>query len=175
MGSSANPIALSSSPLRLTTIDLNFWNIGYLGAERLDTMLEGKAPGGEHIKLAPLGIVQGESSYRYHCEDPLVQSLLHRMEFNRGPFPSTKALAESQGMSVRTLERRFKGSTVKSPEVWFLEYKLKEVKRLLTQTQLHPDVIAPMVGYSEQSALATFFKGRTGMTLQAFRDNLRSQ
>ena len=48
--------------------------------------------------------------------------------------------------------------------------KIKEVKRLLAESDLSLEEIAQKVNYSSSSVLSKVFKKETGMTLKTFRE-----
>jgi AraC-like DNA-binding protein len=91
-------------------------------------------------------------------------------------FRETRAVAsyaDELGCSVRTLERTtrtWEGATAKDV---IAARVLLEAKRQLAHTDLSLEVLAEMLGFSEATQLAKFFRRRAGETPGTFRRRYR--
>lgn len=80
-----------------------------------------------------------------------------------------EALAKAFGMSSRTLLRKFKAETGRSPLHALQAARLERAKRLLADTRLPVAEITARVGYEDASSFQTLFATRVGETPAAYR------
>lgn len=117
---------------------------------------------GSHIQIAD---ATSSSQHRFDSDlDHL------RMLFLAHPEHPWKAgdLAAALGMSVRTLERKFKewGTT---PHQWILRERLLMAQSLLISTTMRIDSIAHAVGFSDTDLMRRHFLRLFGMTPHQFQ------
>lgn len=67
------------------------------------------------------------------------------------------ALAAECGLSARTLDRRFREATGRSPLAWLQDLRIRAAKALLEETNLSVKEIAFRVGYQDQGHFARLF------------------
>jgi AraC-like DNA-binding protein len=97
----------------------------------------------------------------------------HLIEPGHGSIPKVNELAALCHTSRRTLLRRLKTSTGKSPSRHVAETKLNRAKMLLATSQMTLKQIAYEAGYATASNFSSRFKALTGMTPTAFRASAR--
>lgn len=79
-------------------------------------------------------------------------------------------IAADLGINPSYLSRWFKEYMGETYTDYIKKLKIKEVKKLLIDTDLPLEEIALRVNYSSSSVLAKVFKRETGMTLKTFRE-----
>ncbi len=79
------------------------------------------------------------------------------------------ALAETVHLTERTLLRRFKQATGKTPTAYLQALRMEHAKRLLESSLESVDAIAGMVGYGDAPAFFRVFKDCTGLTPGEYR------
>lgn len=84
-------------------------------------------------------------------------------------------VAERFGMSVRTLNRRFKNAVGQSPLEYLQNVRINTAKDLLKTSNLSIGDIADKVGYQDTSYLTVLFKKRLAITPNAYRDTVRAK
>lgn len=84
-------------------------------------------------------------------------------------------LARQSGMSVRTLNRRFREQTGTSPLQWLHRARIRQAQHLL-ETTAHPvERIAAQVGFGSPTAFRERFKRLTGTSPRAYRRTFQTQ
>ncbi len=86
-----------------------------------------------------------------------------------------EALAVLAGVSVRTLQRRFRQATDLSPAAYLQQQRLRLARELLRDTNLEISAIAEQVGYPEPAHFSRLFKQDAGLSPSAFRRTLRGK
>ncbi|WP_328957338.1 GlxA family transcriptional regulator [Kitasatospora purpeofusca] len=78
-------------------------------------------------------------------------------------------LAAHAGVSVRTLNRRFRAETGTTPLHWLLTQRLEQARELLESTELAVDRVAARTGFVTADSLRRHLLRRIGMTPRAYR------
>ncbi|MEO3978328.1 helix-turn-helix domain-containing protein [Streptomyces sp. CAU 1734] len=98
-----------------------------------------------------------------------LEPVLRWME-DRLHLPLTRAdIADRAGISVSSLDRRFRDRTGVSPSRYLLNARLERARRLLTETDEPVELIAGRTGFPSAASLRHHFTGLTGMTPRAYR------
>lgn len=84
-------------------------------------------------------------------------------------------VAERFGMSVRTLNRRFKNALGQSPLAYLQEIRINIAKDLLQTSNLSISDIADKVGYQDTGYFTSLFKKQLATTPNAYRDTVRAK
>jgi transcriptional regulator GlxA family with amidase domain len=79
------------------------------------------------------------------------------------------------GMSVRTLNRRFKSALGKTPLDYLQEIRINIAKDLLKTSNLSISEIADKVGYQDTGYFTTLFKKKLATTPNAYRNTVRAK
>jgi len=165
---------------RLTSIEPDFEDVGYLLAQRMDELLTtGKAK-----KMSICGvkrIVERETTRDLSGAARLVTAAEKYINANAclGLPPSPKglvpsALAAALKVSRRYLEIRFKEVKGESIAETIRRRKLKEVCRMLRETDLPIGEIATRCGFPVPTHLNALFRRTFGTTLRAYRTASRN-
>ena len=83
--------------------------------------------------------------------------------------PDYAALAESAGVSERTLRRQFHAITGTSPHAYLLQRRTEEARRLLGETDLPVKAIAARLGYADVYFFSRQFRQLAGVPPAAYR------
>ena len=84
-------------------------------------------------------------------------------------------LAERFGMSLRTLNRRFKAALGKTPVAFLQEIRINTARDLLKTSNLSLSEIADKVGYQDASYLSQLFKKHLATSPQEYRKTVRGK
>jgi transcriptional regulator GlxA family with amidase domain len=79
------------------------------------------------------------------------------------------AVAVASGMSVRSLQRKFKAQTGMTPLSFQQKLRIDHAKRLLESSKFSVGQIAIEVGYCDEAAFRKLFRDRTNLTPSDFR------
>lgn len=91
----------------------------------------------------------------------------------RDPNITLERLAEEFGSSPNYLGRMFKKDTGMSVSEYLNEIRLREVKRELRETSRTAKVIAEQCGFISSNYFYTYFRKKTGVTPQTYREKWR--
>jgi LacI family transcriptional regulator len=166
----AEDLNLIQAPLdvKISSVDPNFYEIGWHGAELLERLMNGAIPGSPEVpmitKIPPKGVVVRHSTATFSCDHPGVSAaaLFIRQHFREAI--SVEDVAAQAGMSVRSLQAQYpvyRGRGVKED---ILQHRLIEVQSLLERTSLKLAAIAAETGFGSDVYLCRFFQQEHGMT-----------
>ncbi len=103
---------------------------------------------------------------------PLMQTVSRAVDTIRRDYAknvSLKVVAESCGLTLRNLQRRFQTAFGISPQEFLIKTRVLAAMRLLNETRLTAAEIASKTGFVDASSFAEQFKYRTGMTPTEYR------
>jgi AraC family transcriptional regulator, glycine betaine-responsive activator len=101
--------------------------------------------------------------------DPELARAIHCMQAHmEAPLP-TAAIARRVGLSVRTLQLRFRARLGVSPYEYYLDLRLAAARRMLQQTSNSAAEVAVAHGFGSGSAFARAFRQRYGVSPAAAR------
>jgi len=118
---------------------------------------------------APTVPQQALSAGRIGRGDPALGRAIAMMEAAIEQPPSVADIAAELGLSQRRLEMLFAEKLATSPGRFFLDLRLDEARRMVTDTRLSMQEIALRTGFSSQMAFARAFRSRFGSTASASR------
>ncbi len=141
----------------LSSVDLNYWEIGFQAARILDLMFQGKeAP--EHTLISPKGIITRQSTNILAIQnDPIRNALYYIREHFREKINMDK-LALSVGLSRRTMEYMFRETLRRSPYAEVLRLRFDKAEQLLKTTSFSLEDIAERSGFNTAHYLSNMFK-----------------
>lgn len=153
----------------MTSVRFDGQAVGYLSAELLDRMMQGKAPRRRETLVPPLGIVVRRSSDELVINDTLVANAARLIRENVMNGINVDELCRRLNASRSTLDRRMKAALHRSPKEEITRIRFREVERLLRETDLTIEVIARQTGFAHSHYLQAAFKEAYGQTPGAFR------
>ncbi|MEU8338746.1 GlxA family transcriptional regulator [Micromonospora tulbaghiae] len=130
------------------------------------------------LSVMPLERAGGQAQFIAH-EPPApdgttLEPLLTWMRQNAGRDLALADIARHAGMSVRTLNRRFRDQVGTTPLRWLHRIRVHQAQHLL-ETTAHPvDRVATQVGFGSVTAFRDRFRRVTGTSPQAYRRSFRS-
>ncbi|GHC45585.1 GlxA family transcriptional regulator [Streptomyces cinnamoneus] len=129
--------------------------------------------------VMPLEREGGQAQFIVHDHPPaprgsVMEPLLRWIEDNTRRDLTLDDLAAQAGMSVRTLNRRFREQTGTSPLQWLHRARIRQAQYLLETTGHPVDRIAAQVGFGSPTAFRDRFKRLVGTSPHAYRRAFRS-
>ena len=88
---------------------------------------------------------------------------------------SVQQLAEAVGLSVSTLQRRFRATVGHSVHEESIRHRLRNAMRLLSETDLSILAVAHRAGFGHQEYLGRVFKSRLAITPAEYRKSALSR
>lgn len=157
---------------KISSIEVNYHRIGYLAAQLLDGLIDGKPVPDDPVYVPPTDIKARESTDYRLVNDPAVSQALHYIADNLVQKLSVDEIAYAIGVSPRLLQQRFadKLGTGVSDEVRRL--RLEKAKRLLAEPDRLITSIPRLVGFASPNAMNKIFSRELGMTPSAYRQQI---
>ncbi|MCU0785406.1 MAG: XylR family transcriptional regulator [Verrucomicrobia bacterium] len=162
-----------ASPIPISAIMQAAQQIGFQAAELLEEMRRGRKGSGEPLLIAPLQVVNRQSTEALILKD---KALARAMDFLRQTDPKDikiSDLARQAGLGRRALERRFREVLRRSPADEIRRARLDSARKLLGETDLPISTVAEAAGIATQSYFASIFGTHFGMTPLQYRNQSR--
>lgn len=115
-----------------------------------------------------------EGDHSQHPDEDIVR-LQHWLNENYSNKLATGQMAEMLGVSVRTLNRRFKQATQRSPTEYLQQTRIAHAKILLKNTNLGVGDIAEQTGHNDTSYFCSQFKKLTSVSAVEYRKAVKSK
>jgi transcriptional regulator GlxA family with amidase domain len=119
-----------------------------------------------HARTAPQ---QGVSAARIARNDPALGRAISLMQSGLEQPQPIAAIARDLGLSQRRLEMLFAKKLGTSPGRFFLDLRLDEARRMVTDTRMSMQEIALRCGFSSQMAFSRAFRARFSSTPSSLR------
>jgi len=169
-----NIIVSAASPM-LSAIDVDYFQVGYESARKLERLMAGEQIEEQTKYIAPKRVVVRESSDVFICSEPMVTEAMRYIAEHCRQTLRVDGLAERVGASRRTLERRFEEALGRSVYSEITRLRTDYIKRMLTETDLAMSDIAEHCGFSSPSHFTRFFRNEVGQTPSAYRRQIDSR
>ena len=154
----------------LSSVRLDCEGIGAAAAALLDATIGGeRAERGRVQVVAPVGIVERDSSRTFLADDPLVAQAIGRIRAGGGLNENAADLCARLPACKRSVERRFKAATGKTLHRAILDERLDRAKRLLAQSDSGLEAVAEASGFGSLQRFHLAFKAREGLSPGAWR------
>ena len=173
MGTGNIEIACECSHVPISSIDLGEEEIAQEAAQLLDRMMRGRKRPARPIVIAPRGVVIRTSTDFLAVASPVLQRAVDFVAVNlRRPF-SLEQVAESVGVSRRTLYNLFRRHLERSPAEFVLQARLSRARQLLaaspTQTITN---LASQSGLGSPRTLTRLFLRYEGVNARTWKKTL---
>jgi transcriptional regulator GlxA family with amidase domain len=130
------------------------------------------------LSVMPLERDGGQAQFIVHPppgDDGSLAPLLHWLDERLGESLELSRMARRAGLSVRTLNRRFREQLGTTPLQWLLQARIRRARVLLETTAQPVERVAERVGFGSIAAFRAQFVRLTGTNAQAYRRAFRSQ
>lgn len=156
----------------LSSVVPNSEQIGFSAAERLARLMAGEKVTKRLQCFDPLDVRLRQSSSVYAIEDPDLANALSFLRTNACFGISVKQVLEHTTLSRSSLERRVRKLLGHSPQQEIRNCQLKQVRSLLTKTDMSIEQIAINCGFEHPEYLHVVFKREMNMTPGDYRKAL---
>ncbi len=170
LGCENNELICESSPIPLSSIDMNFAKLGYEAARRMDQLIDGAALSDEALIVPPVGIVSRASTdVTAIAHHKVRQAVIYIRENVQHGITVDDVLVEVK-MSRPGLDKAFRKHLGWLPGEEIRRTRMRIAKRLLTETDQKITTIASACGYTNENALYTAFRREFGVSPGEYRD-----
>jgi LacI family transcriptional regulator len=158
---------------RLSSVDVNTYNVGYEAAALLDRMIAGE-PAQEELVLLPPGIVvTRESTDVLATEDRELADAIRKIRQHASGGLRLKDFARMTNLSRCTLEQRMRSLLGRSPKEEITRVQLESAKRLLVDTNAPVVTVAEKCGFNEPKYFSQVFHAKVGIPPALYRRNAK--
>lgn len=147
---------------------------GHLAAQILDSMMRENTSDRETHLLAPLRVVQRQSSDILAVADVAVAQALRMIRRDPDSPPPIAEICRTVGLSRRALDARFKAALGRTVHDEITRVRLARVAHLLLNTNWTLDRIAEHAGFPHAEYLSTSFRRRYGTSPGRYRHTNRA-
>jgi LacI family transcriptional regulator len=170
--STNEPMISAMPPPSLSSVEVNYEQIGYKAAQILDGMMhQGDSAIGRTL-IKPTGIIARDSTDFFAVDDEAVALGMRYIEQHTR---DSITVDDAAGVSRRTLERRFQSGTGRSVAAEIRRLRILKAKRLLAETDLLVKQIARETGFRDPIRLHEVFVREEGTTPSAYRKIVRGE
>ena len=158
---------LTSPPM--SSIQPDATRTGYLAAQLLDEMMDGRRLPGEMHLIPPLRIVTRRSSDVFSIDDPVVVAALRYIREHARTAVDVAAVASKVGLSRRALDYRFVSLLDRTVHDEIVRVRLEAVAELLLQTDWTLPRIAEHLAFPHSEYMGVAFRRFFGIPPGAYR------
>lgn len=173
MGVDNNRWLTHIAPVSMTSVEVDYRQIGYRAVKLLDDLMAGRVTDPEPIWIPPLNVVTRRSTDIIVSEDPIVSNALRYMRDHFSEGITVEDILDHLGISRRNLENRLKRATGQTPHAALCQARIERAKVLLNATDNSMASIAQACGVEEHQ-FYTIFKRIEGITPGQYRRRSRS-
>ena len=174
LGVDDDPLLCQLTTPALTSVIPNAERAGYVAAEQLDRMMDGKHVETTGTLLPPLGIAIRNSTDIVAVEDPDVAAAARFILSHAAEGIRVADVVAEVPLTRRALELRFKSMLGKTPHELIVSTRIAKAEMLLRDTSLSLQNIAYQCGIEHPEYLCVLFKKHRGTTPGEFRLAQRS-
>ena len=175
IGASNEPNIGELPPPSLSSVEVNYEQIGYQAAEMLAELMQGRTLRQQHVLHAPTSVIARDSTDYFAVDDEVVAAAMRFIERNTTQDIGVDDVAEAAGVSRRTLERRFRIGCGRSVAKEVRRLRLLKAKRLLAETDMQVKQIARESGFRDPIRMYEVFIREEGTTPTEYRSLARGE
>lgn len=153
----------------LTSVRFDGESVGFQAAAMLDDLMSDRKLNRRTLLVPPRGIEVRSSSDEFVIEDQVALRAVKLIRKQAFEGISVAEICDTLGISRSTLERRLKKSIGRGAKEELLRLRLREVNRLLRNTNLTIESIAEATGFAHAHYLQTLYREKFGTTPGEFR------
>ncbi|MFI4910223.1 MAG: DNA-binding transcriptional regulator [Sedimentisphaeraceae bacterium JB056] len=162
------PICESCFP-RLSSIQLNGELGGYKMAELLDKLMKGEKQCGQKILVSPVRVITRTSTDIMVVEDEDVAHSLQFIRTNQRNLIQVVDVAEAVGVSLRTLQNKFRESLDRTILEEIKNTRISYAKELLLNSDMNVSEISDYMNFPGINSFSRYFKTETSLSPMEYR------
>lgn len=171
LGCENNKLICESSPLTLSSINLNFHKLGQEAAALMDRIIDGEPLPAEPLVVPPIGIVDRASTdVTAIAHHKVRRAVVFIRDHAQSGITVDDVLVEVK-MSRPGLDKAFRQHLGWLPGEEIRRTRMRIAKRLLTETDQKIASVASACGYGSENALYIAFRRELGITPSDYRAN----
>ncbi len=157
----------------LSSVHLPYRQVGFESARLLDALITGRTPKNRQIFLPPETVTERMSTSLFATSDAQIHRAIEFIRRHACENVSVHDVARHAGLTLDTLQHRFKQEIGHGPSKELQRMRLEKAKEMLRNTDLPLEEIAEATGYKTAHYLSRAFKEKTGKTARKYRNTYR--
>ena len=153
----------------LGSVELDNDALGRAAAEELHRLMKGGSPARRDLAIPALGVVARESSAAPSSGGVLVRRALDWIESHACEGIGAADVVREMGVSRSLLDLRFRELDGRSVLEAILDRRLREVQRLLRETDDSIEHVCSASGFGDPAGLRRLFRRRFGLSMRKWR------
>lgn len=170
LGVDNDTLICENSHPRLSSVEPDFENEGFMAAEALDGMMRSRCPRPRTLLADVKSVVKRESTAELSYAGRLVQKAAAYIDQHAAEGIGVGDVVRHLKCSRRLADLRFRELQGRTILQAITERRLDEVRRLLVSTREKIDNIAAACGYESPNYLKNLFKKRFGCSMRDYRN-----
>jgi LacI family transcriptional regulator len=158
----------------LTSVIPDTHQTGYVAAQLLDRMMNGRKVSSDPLFIEPLGIALRQSTDILAINDPEIARAMRIIRERATLGLNVRQLMEQLPLSRRVFESRFQKRLGCTPHDMIVRIRMDRVRQLLRETDLPLETISHRCGFSHVEYLSAAFRKLTGVSPGAYRRRVRA-
>lgn len=169
IGADNNPLICDFAPIPLSSVDSDLHGLGYTAARVLDDLMNGKEAPKAPVKTPPKGVVLRRSSDIPAIENLAVAKAVRFIWDHFDEPINVDTIIAQTGMSRSLVYQEFDNAIGRSIAKEITRCRINKAKKLLEETELSINEIAPACGFTGVVSFCRAFVRETGNTATAHR------
>lgn len=161
--------SMSEVSTQLSSIESNFYRVGYEAAGLLERLMDGEPVPESSIQIPPKRVIARASTDYFAVEDELVAQALMYISKNLSSKLITDEIADALAVSSRTLQLRFAAVLGHGVGAEVLRLRLGAAKVMLAEVNQPIGEIARKVGFTSSTVMGQAFVREFGATPSNYR------
>ena len=170
LGADDDELVCNFSDPPLSSIDQNAYGIGYAAAETLQSMLQNPGIVPPPVLIAPVHLIERESTRIYPVNPPWLSDALIFIRRNISGNLTASDVYAAVGKSHTLVDSAFRKTFGTSVQKTIIRTRLEEAKRLIRDTSLTLTEIAAKTGFSTVQYFCSSFSKACGSSPSAYRN-----
>ena len=175
IGTGNEDVICASPPPTLSSIDLNYTQVGRQAAALLDRLMDGQEPPTQPQLVAPAALIPRQSTDSYAVSDPTVARALRFIAEHGHEAINVDDVAVAAHASRRSLQRRFQEATQRSITDEITRLRTERSKRRLVETDELLKNVAADSGFSNLNHFYRTFVRIEGISPKEYRKQYRRE
>ncbi len=169
LGCDNDALVCAFSPIPLSSIDPDAFEVGRKAAEAVDKLLSGEKSG--PVLVQPKGVVERASTEVYPLDPPWISDALVFIRRNFRRNISASDVYSHVGLSHTPIDKAFKEVLGSSVHKEIMRAKLAEAARMLSSGEASVGVVSKKCGFPSQEHFWYAFKRRFGVSPSEYAES----
>ena len=164
IGADNNPLICDFAPIPLSSVDSDLHMLGYASAQLLDDIIQGKEAPKDPVLIPPKGVVLRRSTDIRAIENPIIAKAIRFIWDHFDEQINVETIIQLTGMSRSLVYQQFDLAIGCSIAKEITRCRINKAKKLLEETDMSINEIAPSCGFSGVVSFCRAFAREVGYT-----------